>query len=274
MLRLENKDYSQQTTLMFWFLMAFQAGYVNTGGFVTAMSFVSHVTGFGTSVGMYAAQKNYIMLLEMLSVPIFFIAGSFFSSWNIDRKKLQNKPTNQLLVIAVKSLAFGLVLFGGLAGIWGEFGDKIVSSSEFFLVPLLCFACGIQNATCAQLTGGFLKPTHLTGLSTDIGINFAKVIQLKKNKDILYREELKKNLIRVGVFVSFATGAASAYKIFTIFKYNAFIFPFAISLLFLAMGIFDKLENRSSSFLVKASERFIFALFVICVVYPLTQGVI
>lgn len=264
MIRLDQKSHSNRFILFIWFLMAFQAGYVNSGGFITANSFVSHVTGFGTQIGMSLGKGDFFLAFEFLSIPFFFILGAYFSSINIGNKILRGQRPNYILVSFVKSLVFGFVLYAGLKGIFGEFNTaKTITDVDFFIIPLLCFACGIQNSTCSQSTNGFLKPTHLTGLSTDIGIHFGRLHALKANKDEAYKEEKRKNLIRLGIFASFSSGAAVSFLVFKRFEYMAFVFPFVTSVIFLLISVEEEIKNNKNHMIFKYVKVSIFVLFFI-----------
>ena len=43
--------------LFIWFLLALQGGFVNVGGFMAVHRFVSHMTGFGTWIGVELANR-------------------------------------------------------------------------------------------------------------------------------------------------------------------------------------------------------------------------
>ena len=77
---------------------------------------------------------------------------------------------------------FGLVLLLSTLvdnQIYGLTKDHI----NLLIIFFLSFCCGVQNSTCALATNGFLKPTHMTGLSTDVGIMLTKVFAWKHHKE-------------------------------------------------------------------------------------------
>jgi uncharacterized membrane protein YoaK (UPF0700 family) len=43
-------------------------------------------------------------------------------------------------------------------------------------VVLLCFIMGLQNAMITKLSGAEIRTTHMTGIVTDIGIEFGKLL--------------------------------------------------------------------------------------------------
>ena len=180
---------------------------------------------------------------------------------------LRGEEPNYILVSLVKSIVFGFVLFAGVEGFFGEFNTaKTISESDFFIIPMLCFACGIQNSTCSQSTNGFLKPTHLTGLSTDIGIHFGRLHALKANNDKNYTKERNRNFIRLGIFASFSSGAAVSFLVFKRFEYTAFIFPFVTSVIFLLISVEEEIKTNENHMVFRFVKLSIFTLFIISLI--------
>ena len=60
-----------------WFTLAFQAGWINAGGFLACHRFVSHVTGFATQFGVDIAEFRWTDATGMLTVPLFFFNGQY-----------------------------------------------------------------------------------------------------------------------------------------------------------------------------------------------------
>ena len=68
-----------------WLLLSFNGGYINAGGFLATGKFVSHVTGFATLFGVEVVNHAFRDALGLLSVPVFFLLGSFIAGLLIDR---------------------------------------------------------------------------------------------------------------------------------------------------------------------------------------------
>lgn len=238
MLRLENQHVPDHFKLFVWFLMSFQAGYINVGGFMIFGNFVSHVTGTSSQIGMGLAGVNFEQIITFFTVLISFITGAAFAGHYIGRKELEGSEPRYLFVTGVKALIFFMVL-----AISEYFYGDISYPVKLVLILLLSLACGIQNSTCAQATNGFLKPTHMTGLSTDIGMHFLKNLGRDKNSKE-YKEELRKNKLRVGILASFIIGGSVAFFIFSKKGHYGFLFPFmsALSMYVLAL-VSEKSKN-------------------------------
>src|SRR4051812_40960898 len=84
-----------------WFLLAFGSGAVNTGGFLACGRFVSHVTGFATLFGMNIARWQWLEAVSVFTVPLYFLLGSMFSAWMVDRRIQQGQNPFYALPLVV-----------------------------------------------------------------------------------------------------------------------------------------------------------------------------
>ncbi len=239
MLKLDGRNFSQRFTYSLWFLMSFQAGYINVGGFLIFGNFVSHVTGTSSQIGMVVANLDTVQLLTFVSILVAFISGAAFSGHMIGRKIEENKEPHYTLVTAIKSFLFGIVL------ILSEFHlDDPTIEIKLAIIFLLSFCCGVQNSTCSIATNGFLKPTHMTGLSTDIGIHLTKIFAWKNSDKNKFNTELLKNKLRLSILGFFIFGGAIALMIFSANGHYGFLFPFVSSLCLLIVSILADLKNK------------------------------
>ncbi len=247
----DNKIFSKNLMYLFWFLMSFQAGYINVGGFLISGSFVSHVTGTSSQLGIGLSDLNLERILTLFTILASFIFGAFFTGYYIIRKEEENQPAQYTFVLSVKTICFAIILLAHLPNFY--FNEKIVDLMTIFL---LAFCCGIQNSVCSHATNGFLKPTHMTGLSTDIGIFLAKVYAWKDNKRKFFLES-RKNILRLCVLFSFIFGGVISSVIFQSQGHLGFLFPFLSYLCFLSLGFiknhYEKLNYQWSFRIAKTS---------------------
>lgn len=210
-----------------WLSMAFQAGAINTGGYLSCHRFVSHVTGFGTLVGTEAASGKWVPALGMLSVPSFFMGGAMMSAYFVDRRvQTGRKPLYPLVMFLILLLTFGVAV-GGNWGAFGEFGAPIVQK-DYILLAALCLACGLQNGTITSAFGAVIRTSHLTGITTDLGIGIVRVVT--KSHRIQPREnEIRANWMRAGLIASFILGSFIAAYAYIHFQYWGFLIPSAIA---------------------------------------------
>lgn len=228
-----------------WIALAVQAGAINAGGFITCHSFVSHVTGVGTQIGLQLAARNLLTAFELLMVPVSFVGGAMISGLLIDRRRAQGKrPLYSQAMGLIFALLASVAILGHF-GYFGEFGEPMVLGRDVLLLSILCFTCGLQNAAISSATRGAIRTTHLTGTLTDLGVNAIKLIYLPRVSKERYRELLI-NRIRMGTFFAFTLGSALAAIVFTRFEYKGFVLPAMTSLAFFLISRQHEREaNRS-----------------------------
>lgn len=250
------KDVTARQNQVLWLLLAFQGGFMNTGGFLACHRFVSHMSGYGTYVGVDLGQGRYLGAFEMAFAPLFFLAGAIYSGWLVDRRIiLQQEPRLERGMIVMAALNLFIYL-GEFSGWLGTFGEPLVLQRDFLLLFALCFACGLQNGLFTGLTKGQVRTTHLTGPITDIGLNLVKARTLERHDP--ERASLSMlNVLRVKVVLSFLSGSLIATLVFTQMTYEGFAVPAAISLflnwyvrIVLKVGGGDSLERHPASLLV------------------------
>ena len=227
--RLEREDLVRGPSIFLWSVLGFQAGFVNSFGFLALGRYVSHVTGIGTQIGGAIAGGDFSTALELLGFPLSFIAGSFcsafFTSARLERGK---RPYYGAITLAFPVILLGL-LVAGWSGQLGAFGE--LPSEAIDLVPLflLSFLCGMQNGCFATLTKGQIRTTHLTGISTDIGTDFAR-LWFGKLSAKERRVTRGANLSRISTFLLFTFGAVLAVLVAPKIGYSALAIPCASSI--------------------------------------------
>ncbi len=223
-----------------WLMFAFAAGAVNASALYACQTYVTHVTGTVTRIGMEVAHLE--PLLDFLLVLVCFIGGAMMSSLLINGRAHRDKRPLYGLPLW---LAFSLVLFaavGGHLGLLGNFGGEVAQPVDFVLLSLLSFAMGMQNAAVATSTGLLVRTTHLTGPSTDLGIHLVELMFVKGEALALARRHAA---LRAGKIVSFMAGAGLAvplarYAGFLVFLLPAGVMLTAIFLSFLPAPIADE----------------------------------
>lgn len=213
-----------------WFLMAFQAGFINAGGFLSCHRFVTHTTGFATHFGVEAATGNIHSALGMLSVPIFFLFGSMISALFIDRNYVLNRyPRYDIIFASMSAILLAISLMGYL-GYFGLFGEDLSLSGDYILLVLLCLCSGLQNALVTSASGAVVRTTHLTGITTDLGIGITKVLWGQNSNAAQRANESRANQVRMGLIGSFILGSCIGAFIFLSLNYLGFLLPALISI--------------------------------------------
>jgi uncharacterized membrane protein YoaK (UPF0700 family) len=222
-----------------WSLLAFQAGFINSIGFLACNRFVSHMTGFGTQAGVSLATTDYWMALETLSAPVSFIIGAWFNgAMTIARASRGLVPRYDIISVIMPVMLIVLLVFG-VNGYFGSFGNPEEYFSNFYLLSMLTFLCGMQNACFATLTQGQIRTTHLTGISTDIGTDLALLWggHLTAKQKALAK---KRNWMRTFTFFSFGLGAVISAMYDKQLQYWSLLVPVCTSII--VMNIFFRVK--------------------------------
>ena len=242
----ESISHYTPSNIAVWMTMSFQAGLLNIGGFIACHRFVSHVTGFPTFFGYEMAKAHYDQALGMLLVPAFFLLGAMISGQLVDiRLKLHKKPKYYISFGVIFFLNFA-VFTGGILGLFGGFAETSNILHNYVLLGLLCLACGIQNGTITSVSQSVIRTTHLTGLTTDLGIGIVRVLN-KRNLSGEMSSEFRANLMRIGIIFSFFCGSVIGAYVFFGFEYLGFLLPTLTSgILFVITFYYQVLKNHSA----------------------------
>jgi uncharacterized membrane protein YoaK (UPF0700 family) len=225
------------------FLMAFQAGAINSAGYIICHRFVSHVTGFATLVGIDIANVSVVSALSMASVPLFFLVGVMISAYFVDmRTAIHKTPQHTFLISTIAGLMY-LVAIGGYLGWFGPFESPFNSLPNYPLIVILCLACGIQNGSITSASGSIIRTTHLTGNTTDLGLSLVRIIAHRHIAEIKQKEILT-TFIRVGIIGSFILGSTIGAIIFLRIKFIGFLLPAFISSGLILWDIADRLHHK------------------------------
>jgi uncharacterized membrane protein YoaK (UPF0700 family) len=229
----------KQSNLFTWYLLAMQAGYINVGGILSVHRFVSHVTGFASNAGIELSKNNIFTAFSMILVPVAFLLGSAISGFFIERHRENNQSPNYFLVLSLMSLIYFSIAIIGANGFFGIFGEELLGPRDYALLIILCLSCGIQNAVVTSWSGAVVRTTHLTGITTDLGIGIVKFFNLKNehHKNL----EGRANKLRAGLIFSFFLGSFFGALVFNQLLFNAFLIP-----AFLSFGIALKLREPNT----------------------------
>ncbi|MNT07349.1 hypothetical protein D3C72_1420490 [compost metagenome] len=135
----------------------------------------------------------------------------------------------------------------GVFGYFGKFGEPLEVSRNYALLVLLCLTCGIQNGTITTVSKSVIRTTHLTGVTTDLGIGIVRFLNRKRLQGEI-GNEIHANLMRAGIIFSFGFGSVLGGYVFKKLEYIGFLIPALTSgILFGAMLYFQVLQTHALS---------------------------
>ncbi len=220
-------DAVQKRIFLKWYLLSFLSGNVNAGAFMATGRFVTHVTGFHTLAGIDAANGAWDHVLGMLSVPIFFLAGAIISAYLVDHRFHRGLQPHYDRAMALATVCILSASLGGYFDFFGDFGARFNLQKDYLFLALLCLASGLQNATLTTASGSTVRTTHLTGITTDLGIGLVKVWSMKPGTP--RTREVRANWLRIGTVVAFTLGSMAGATLFVHAQYLGFLLPASIA---------------------------------------------
>lgn len=232
-----------------WLVSAFKAGFINSAGFLITGKFVSHVTGFGTQVGVAVGHEDYLFGAELLVIPISFILGGVITSWILDRGHVEavHHPPYWRVQGLITLLLIAVITIGET-----QFPaevpfdqDNLYSGIELLFISLLCLVCGLKNSLVTWSTFGKIRVTHLTGLSTDIGLNLLRTFSPRWSSQ-RFKEDRSVNIIRILTFLSFSAGAMLSAILYPKLGHKCLFIPVMISIVMSCISIVDS-KKRSAN---------------------------
>lgn len=213
------------------YTLAFVAGAVNAGGFLAIGQYTSHMTGIVSSMADRFALGDVRFALAALAAWSAFVLGAATTAILVNfarRRHLHSQYALSLLLEALLLLVFGIA--GAYLNHLHEFLDPVT-------VLLLCFIMGLQNAIITKISSAVIRTTHVTGLSTDIGIELGKLIYINRSHDpeLAVRADRSKLMLHIRLIGYFFIGGVSGALGFKHIGYSTTIILSGV-LAFLATG--------------------------------------
>jgi uncharacterized membrane protein YoaK (UPF0700 family) len=143
------------------------------------------------------------------------------------RLKLHKKP-QYFVTFGIIFFLILVILLGGLLGFFGQFGSPLEDTANFSLVILLCLVCGIQNGTITTVSRSVVRTTHLTGITTDLGIGLVRYLHRRQISEGVF-DESKAILMRLGIILWFGLGSVVGAFSFRSLEYWGFAIPLVTS---------------------------------------------
>ena len=233
-----------------WFLLAFLSGSVNVGGLLACNRFVTHLTGFATLFGMHVGEGRYDAAIGIFSVPAFFLLGVMISGYLVDRpfrRGGQPHYTWVMFLVMVCLIAASLL---GHFGYFGAFGEEVKLKRDYFFLALLCAASGLQNAAITTASGASVRTTHLTGLTTDLGLGIVRAWSVPRHSPegaIQAKLEWQWAKVRMGTFLAFLAGAAVGALVYGQFRYLGFMLPAGLAFYAMFVSAISRPRQPSAS---------------------------
>jgi uncharacterized membrane protein YoaK (UPF0700 family) len=205
-------------------ILAFIAGAINAGGFLAVGYYTSHMTGIVSSVADFIVLNKYSMALMCLVFLFCFIAGAATSAFMINWARI--RKLNSIYALPLMFEALLLMIFG-------------LFMSDMFntingTIAVLCFIMGLQNAIITKISNSVIRTTHVTGMSTDIGIEIGRFLFRKLGRNDEVNVNFKRLKLHTSLLLSFLLGGLIGAYLYKEINYIA-VLPFSAILLLIAI---------------------------------------
>jgi uncharacterized membrane protein YoaK (UPF0700 family) len=215
-----------------WFLLAAAAGIVNGFAFLNCQQFVSHVTGTVTRMGLEWPHVG--LLAEYTVILLGFVAGAVTAVVVIQTRAYRPGRIRWATPLLSVALILTGVAIAGEVGAFGPFGGVVASAPPpVYLLAVLSFAMGLQNATVASTTGLAVRTTHLTGPTTDLGIHLGTALLATGAER---QDALRGAALRGGKIVAFMIGGGLSLPLTSAFGYLTLLAPAIFILVAVALS--------------------------------------
>jgi uncharacterized membrane protein YoaK (UPF0700 family) len=190
-------------------LLSFVAGLVNVTGVLALKTLTTNVTGHFAFFAEEIMRHDYATAITFLIFTLFFLLGSFLSSFLQELISLKNPDLSHIFPITLEMVILIAVgIFGTSTGIF-TLGGKLTA---FFML----LAMGIQNSLVTNISKSTVRTTHLTGLFTDLGIELSQLFFYKKPEEV---KKLRTSIfLRLSIISFFFLGCFSGGIVYQILE--------------------------------------------------------
>ena len=163
--RLTGRSRSPTANIHLGCALAVVAGAINSVGFGLVHHYTSHMTGMASTLGDRIVQGDWRLALASVAAIAAFVCGAACCSAMIRHARHRRLEAAFALPLLIEALLVLAVALGGSGGsaplLWMTAG-------------VLTFAMGLQNALITRISRGEIRTTHVTGIVTDLGIEWAR----------------------------------------------------------------------------------------------------
>jgi uncharacterized membrane protein YoaK (UPF0700 family) len=201
------------------------------------------MTGNVASIGHELAIGHlWLAARALIFVGSFFFGAMISTFLVLYGKRIGGPPYwRPLLLECALLLVFATVNVGS---------EHRAHLNSLTMTALICCAMGLQNALVTKLSGARVRTTHMTGITTDIGIETARTIDTWREgtrgmslaaslwhlKYLWQDHELKQLRLHLAVLCSFLVGATVGPLCYTLVGHIAMLVPCAV---LAVLAVFD-----------------------------------
>ncbi len=198
--KLTGKHRTAEANQALGYFLAFIAGFINAGGFFIVQQYTSHMTGIVSIAADNIILGQYSLVMLMLGYIGCFVIGAAFTTMMVIKAREHALHSQYALPLSIEAM---LLVF--VVALHQTFGNTN------FIIPLvtasLSFLMGLQNALITKISTSIIRTTHITGMTTDLGIEIARVMFNKNDTSVCKNKAFLHLSIIAVFFVGGVTGA-------------------------------------------------------------------
>lgn len=224
---------TEQADLHIGITLSFVAGALNAGGFLAIGQYTSHITGMVSTLADQIVLRNVELAGIAALSWMAFVGGAATTALMVNY--LRRRGVRNVYAVPLLTEAALILLFGAFGGHLEQ--HKVADVS--LAIITLCFTMGLQNALITKISQAQIRTTHLTGLTTDLGIELGKLLYWNRSRAgpgrIAVNANFKKLRIHASLIACFTLGGlAGALS----FHYAGFVsaVPLALALAVVAIA--------------------------------------
>ena len=183
-------------------LLSSMAGALNAVGFLIAGSFTANMTGNISAFADHLAGGAILISLSFIGLVAAFIGGASMAALAIQIG--ERRHIRSIYALAIAAEAIILLLLGMALAL------SSANAHETFLVVVLSFVMGLQNAVTTMISRARVRTTHVSGMATDIGIELAALFGNNGSQ----KDTVRKVRLHSLTLASFAIGGVCGALLF------------------------------------------------------------
>jgi uncharacterized membrane protein YoaK (UPF0700 family) len=226
------KPRTRRADLHIGVILTFVAGALNAGGFLAIGQYTSHITGMVSAFADQLVLRHFEVAGIAAISWMAFAAGAATTALMVNY--LRRSSVRNLYALPLLAEAMLILLFGTFGGTLRQHELADVSLA----VITLCFTMGLQNALITKISRAEIRTTHLTGLTTDMGIELGKLLywnRVAHHDEGAVIADARKLRIHASLIASFLVGAIAGALCFNYAGYVSTI-PLALALAAIAIA--------------------------------------
>lgn len=211
--------------------LAAVAGALNTAAFYAVGFFSANMTGNVSALSDHAARGEWLTGIFYLLIVVIFVLGASSSTLLINagrRRQLRSIYAVTILIEGVLLIALGLV------ELWMSPSQK-----GPVLILGLSYLMGLQNAVVTHISNARVRTTHVSGMSTDIGIELSMLFDIARGKEepaeaTQYRSRLR---LHTQTVLSFLAGGVVGVLLYQVIGNQLLFVAGAVLITIAAMAV-------------------------------------